>query len=859
MGDVNDPPVLAAIGNQTINEGATLSFTASASDADLPSQALTYSLDAASLAQGMTIDANTGVFSWTPTEAQGGLAPSVTITVTDNGAGNLTDSETFTITVGEVNDAPVLAAIGNQTVNEGATLSFTASASDADLPSQALTYSLDAASLALGMMIDANTGVFSWTPTEAQGGLTPSVTITVTDNGTGNLTDSETFTITVGEVNVSPSGAPVVSGITTEDQTLTADTSSVVDPDGLGALTYQWQRSADNGATWSDVGADAASYLLDDGDVGTVLRVVITYVDGDGTPEALTSAQTAVIANVNDAPVGVPVIAGTATQGQTLTADTRSIADADGLGSFSHQWQRNGVDIAGATGSSYTLGAADVGADLRVVVTYVDAHGTFESLTSATVGPVIDLNEAPAVTPVDLGRLDEDNSLRISQADLLAGASDPDGDPLNVTNLTLTGGQGTIAVDLAGGWRFTPDADWSGMVTFGFDVSDGALSVAGTATLRVDAVNDAPWLSVPPALVASSGGSVAIDGLALADVDSSHWQVDLSVQHGTLSIDASGGAALLGGGSGGMRMILSGSMLQLQSALATLRYQALPGQTGDDVLTVATIDDDGAGFTVVLGIEVRASDSPAPDLDPSAPPFGASVDAPPASVAAPTVTVDDLPPAEAQAPVALADDQLPPQAAGDGAPRSLSDASLGDAAAGVTRGDGQPAAATQRSSLAAREAAAVPATEEEPLVELFAWDDGADDGDRGLRSSGTLGTRGLGFEVEQVERTETAQAETTLSLGEIDLADAAAVSFTAGFVWWLTRSGGMLTMMLMGIPAWRHVDLLPVLAEDLDDRDEPAPKSDRHETPDTAFQHSAFEGRLDELFDPHEPVEEGVA
>ena len=67
-----------------------------------------------------------------------------------------------------------------------------------------LTYSLDAASLALGMTINSSTGAFSWTPTEAQGGLTPSVTITVTDNGTGNLMDSETFMITVGDTNVPP-------------------------------------------------------------------------------------------------------------------------------------------------------------------------------------------------------------------------------------------------------------------------------------------------------------------------------------------------------------------------------------------------------------------------------------------------------------------------------------------------------------------------------------------------------------------------------------------------------------------------------------------------------------------------------
>jgi hypothetical protein len=48
----------------------------------------------------------------------------------------------------------------------------------------------------------------------------------------------------------------------------------------------------------------------------------------------------------------------------------------------------------------------------------------------------------------------------------------------------------------------------------------------------------------------------------------------------------------------------------------------------------------------------------------------------------------------------------------------------------------------------------------------------------------------------------------------------ASATLTAGFVWWLTRSGGLLTSILMGIPAWRHVDLLPVLASRPDDDDE---------------------------------------
>ena len=185
VNDTNTAPVLDPIGDQSVNEGATLSFTATATDSDLPADTLTYSLDGASVGLGMSIDPNTGVFSWTPSEGQGGSTPSVIITVTDSGTGNLIDSESITVTVNDTNTAPVLDPIGDQSVDELATLSFTATATDSDLPADTLTYSLDGASIGLGMSIDPNTGVFSWTPTESQGGLTPSVTILVTDSGTG--------------------------------------------------------------------------------------------------------------------------------------------------------------------------------------------------------------------------------------------------------------------------------------------------------------------------------------------------------------------------------------------------------------------------------------------------------------------------------------------------------------------------------------------------------------------------------------------------------------------------------------------------------------------------------------------------
>ena len=112
-----------------------------------------------------------------------------------------------------------------------------------------------------------------------------------------------------------------VTGTASEDQTLTADASSVADADGLGASSYQWARSSDGGTTWSNIGgATGASYTLGDSDVGSQVRVNVSYTDGHGTAESLTSAASAVVANVNDAPTGGVSVTGTAREDQTLTA-----------------------------------------------------------------------------------------------------------------------------------------------------------------------------------------------------------------------------------------------------------------------------------------------------------------------------------------------------------------------------------------------------------------------------------------------------------------------------------------------------------------------------------------------------------
>jgi hypothetical protein len=92
------------------------------------------------------------------------------------------------------NTAPVLDALPDRTVTRAQTLSFTAHATDADQPAQTLTWSLASGSPP-GSSINPNTGVFNWAPNSAP--ATNSISVTVTDNGTPNLSASRTFSVSV--------------------------------------------------------------------------------------------------------------------------------------------------------------------------------------------------------------------------------------------------------------------------------------------------------------------------------------------------------------------------------------------------------------------------------------------------------------------------------------------------------------------------------------------------------------------------------------------------------------------------------------------------------------------------------------
>ncbi|MCH8970844.1 MAG: tandem-95 repeat protein, partial [Acidobacteria bacterium] len=269
-------------------------FTATASDVDLPADTLTFTLTGAPA--GAVIDPVSGVFTWTPTEAQGPGVYVFTVVVTDNGTPDLSDSETITVTVNETNIAPVLDPIGDQSVNELVLLTFTATASDVDLPADTLTFTLTGAPA--GAAIDPTTGRFTWTPSEAQGPGVYVFTVVVTDNSTPNLADSEKIIVTVNETNSPPIAVDDLL-LLDEDTSKTIDvTSNDSDPDGDSLTIVSVTQPSDGAVVVA--GSGTVFYTPPDDFWGTTS---FTYTVADGGGGKATATVFIQVAPVDDAPI----------------------------------------------------------------------------------------------------------------------------------------------------------------------------------------------------------------------------------------------------------------------------------------------------------------------------------------------------------------------------------------------------------------------------------------------------------------------------------------------------------------------------------------------------------------------------
>ena len=224
------------------------------------------------------------------------------------------------------------------------------------------------------------------------------VRVIFTDNRSHQETLTSAATAAVEPRPNSPAtGAPTISGTVRVGETLTAETSAIADADGMSGAVFSYQWLA-NGADVA--GATSDTYTLVDADQGKAVKVRVIFNDDDYNEETLTSEATAAVEPRPSSPAtGAPTISGTVRVGETLTADTSGIDDADGMSRavFSYQWLANGAETAGATSDTYALVADDVGKAIKVKVSFRDDRNHQESLTSAATAAVTAAADESAV------------------------------------------------------------------------------------------------------------------------------------------------------------------------------------------------------------------------------------------------------------------------------------------------------------------------------------------------------------------------------------------------------------------------------------------------------------------------------
>lgn len=278
-----------------------------------------------------------------------------------------------------------------------------------------------------------------------------------------------------------------------------------------------------NGVTfhaWDKTAGNAGDYLTVSGNTG-----------GDKTLSTVTATSGVTVTPTNDASTGVPTITGTLAVSKTLTASTTAVADVDGLGSFSYQWQVSETgqdswsDIDFAASSTYEIGAGYGGKDIRVKVSFTDQGGTAETVYSAlsTIGTPPTLTAFAAA--VDSGN--EDQQIELTYAELLA-QGDESGTTTQFVVKAVSSGTLKIGADAASAtawnantnatidathkayWTPAENANGNGVGAFtvvAADADGGESATPVAVTVNLAAVNDLPTITETSAPAGTQGAA----------------------------------------------------------------------------------------------------------------------------------------------------------------------------------------------------------------------------------------------------------------------------------------------------------------------------------------------------------------
>ncbi len=561
------------------------------------------------------------------------INPDGTLTYTPKANFNGSDSFTYTntegatatvsVTINPVNDAPVAVA-DSYTTDEDTPLMVDAAngvlANDSDVDNSASSLSaILVTGPANGTLTLNSDGSFTFTP-DANWSGSDSFTYKTTDG----LSDSAPITVSLGvnpvndaPVNSTPATLSVtedvaspITGISVSDVDAGSSSLSVtlsvpagtlnatsaagvnVSGNGTGALVLSGSAADIN----AFIAASQVSYNTALNANGAVTLTVTTDDGGNtGSGGAKSDSDTVTlnITPVNDAPVAVadsyttdedtPLVVDAANG--VLANDTDIDSSASSLTAILVSGPANGTLTFNSNGSfTFTPDANWSGSDS---FTYKTTDGLSDSAPITVSLGVNPVNDAPTTNPVTLAAIAEDSGARlITQAELLANASDIDGPGLTATGLTIATGNGNLVDNGNGTWTYTPAPNDDTGVTFSYTVTDGSASVAGSATLDITPVNDLSVITPASTTLTETNSVQSTSGvLSISDID------------GPAPSFVAQSNALGSGGFGRFTLTSSGNWTYTTSGA---QNNLVAGQTYTDTLTVQGADGSTGTLTVTL-------------------------------------------------------------------------------------------------------------------------------------------------------------------------------------------------------------------------------------------------------------------
>ena len=601
---VDDPPV-AVDDDRTVTEdsGPTTFGTLLDNDSDVEGDPISITA-ATQPGHGSTTFTASGV-TYTPADDYCG--PDVFVYTINGG-----DVANVSVTVTCVNDAPVV-DLDTTSGGSGSTVTF--------LETDPHTGN--------GVLIAPDAGITDVDDSSIEG-----ATITLTSRPDGNANESLSFTAAhgIGGSYVASTGVLALTGTATTAQYAAA----------IASIRY------DNTVNPPTTSARTITVVVSDGDDTSATSTATVQIQPDNLPPVNTVPASATTAedtdlvftsglsiSVADADTGSLSVTVTVTHGVFTLSGTAGLT-VSGNGTPTVTLAGTIAAINSALNNSTFLPALNYNGPAQLTIATTDGIATDTDSVAITVTPV---NDAPTATNLSAAEsYTEDTSKDL--VDIVV--SDVDDTTTTVTMTLSNPALGALSVATAGtvtstyipgtgvwtasgaissvntllaGVTFIPAPDVNASFAIATSVSDGSLSATGSKAMTGIPVNDAPTSVAPGAQTTDEDVAKAITGMSVADVDDANLAVTLSVTHGTLTLAALSGLSFgAGDGTADATMTFSGTIANLNAAIATVTYAPAADYNGPAALTFTVNDGLASPVTKTVDITVTpVNDAPVAD------------------------------------------------------------------------------------------------------------------------------------------------------------------------------------------------------------------------------------------------------